>query len=182
MAGISIVLFNVLSVWVLSIYSTQLKANFLSVSKDLARNPLILSVLAGLLASWAEVELPKWILVSGDYFTAMTLPLALVCVGGSLSLQAFVASGRTALSASLFKVFLSPVIFTLGGAMLGFEGRDLGMLYFFLASPTAVVSYVMSRASGRDGKLAANIIVVSTLLSVVTIMLGLYLLQLVGLV
>ncbi|GGB78495.1 malate transporter [Marinobacterium zhoushanense] len=177
MAGLIIVLFNVLSVIVLGVYSTSFKADVRSVIKDLARNPLILSVLAGLLASSAGVTLPEWIMVSADYFSSMTLPLALVCVGGTLSLSAFIDSGRIALSSSLFKVLWTPALFTLGAVLLGFEGRDLGMLYLFLASPTAAVSYVMARASGSDGKLAANIIAISTAISVITIMAGLYILR-----
>ncbi|WP_165855534.1 AEC family transporter [Marinobacter sp. JSM 1782161] len=176
-AGIGIVLFNVLSVVVLGIYSPTFETNLRSVVINLTRNPLILSVLAGLLASWAGVTLPQWIMVSGDYLASMTLPLALVCIGGSLSLGALLDSGRPAISASLIKVLWSPVLFTVLAWLVGFEGRDLGMLYLFLASPTAAVSYVMARAAGSDDKLAANIIAISTVLSVATIMAGLYLLQ-----
>lgn len=181
-AGISIVLFNVLSVIVLGIYSPTFETDLKSVIGNLASNPLILSVLAGLLASWAGVGLPQWVMVSGDYFASMTLPLALVCIGGTLSLGSLVDSGRVAVSASLIKVLWAPALFTGLAWLIGFEGRDLGMLYLFLASPSAAVSYVMARAAGSDGKLAANIIAISTVFSVVTIMVGLYLLKHYGLV
>lgn len=182
MAGLIIVLFNILSVIVLGIYSTSFKADIRSVALDLLKNPLILSVVAGLVASYAGVTLPEWLLVSADYFSSMTLPLALICVGGSLTLSAFLDSGRIAFSASMIKVLWTPVIFTLLAVLVGFEDRDLGMLYLFLASPSAAVSYVMARAAGSDGKLAANIIAISTAMSVLTIMLGLFLLQLLGMV
>lgn len=181
-AGIGIVLFNVLSIVVLGIYSPTFESDIKSVLSNLARNPLILSVLAGLLASWMGLGLPEWVMVSGDYFASMTLPLALVCIGGSLSLGSMVDSGRLAISASLIKVLWTPVLFTVIAWFIGFEGRDLGMLYLFLASPTAAVSYVMARAAGSDGKLAANIIAISTVFSIVTIMFGLYLLEHYGLI
>lgn len=182
LAGMIIVLFNVLSIIVLAFYSPHFDADFKSVIKGLAKNPLILSVLAGLLASWMNVQLPQWILISADYFSAMTLPLALICVGGSLSMAAFIHSGKIAFSSSLFKVLWTPIVFTLLAALIGFEGRDLGMLFLFLASPTAAASYVMARSAGSDGRLAANIIAISTVISVVSIMLGLYGLQVAGLI
>lgn len=182
MSGLVIVLFNILSTIVLSVYSTSYEANLRSVLRDLARNPLIISVVAGLLASSAQLSLPSWLLVSGEYFGSVTLPVALICVGGSLSLGAFIDSGRVAISSSLLKVLWLPLIFTTLAWALGFEGRELGMLFLFLASPTAAVSYVMARASGGNAKLAANIIALSTIMSVLTIMLGLYLLQYWGLV
>jgi hypothetical protein len=115
--------------------STSYEANLRSVLRDLARNPLIISVAAGLLASSAQLSLPSWLLVSGEYFGSVTLPVALICVGGSLSLGAFIDSGRVAISASLLKVLWLPLIFTTLAWLLGFEGRELGLL-FLLASRT----------------------------------------------
>lgn len=182
LAGLIIVLFNVLSIVVLAFYSPHFDADVKSVIKGLAKNPLILSVLAGLLASWMNIQLPQWVLISADYFSAMTLPLALICVGGSLSMAALIHSGKIALSASLFKVLWTPIVFTLLAAFIGFEGRDLGLLFLFMASPTAAASYVMARSTGSDGRLAANIIAISTVISVVSIMFGLYGLQMTGLI
>lgn len=179
MSGIVIVLFNILSTIVLSVYSSQ-GAELKPVLKGLARNPLIISVIAGLLASAAGLQLPPWLLVSGEYFGSMTLPIALVCVGGSLSLSSLRLSGRAVLGASLAKVLWTPLIFTALALLLGFEGREIGMLFLFLASPTAAVSFVMARAMGSDGRMAASIIALSTILSVGTIMLGLFLLHLLG--
>jgi len=179
MSGIGIVLFNILSTIVLSVYSSS-GAELKPVLKGLARNPLIISVIAGLLGSAAGLELPSWIQVSGEYFGSMTLPIALVCVGGSLSLSSLRASGRAVIGSSLAKVFWTPLIFTALALAIGFEGREIGMLFLFLASPTAAVSFVMARAMGSDGRMAASIIALSTLLSVVTIMLGLFLLHLLG--
>lgn len=179
MSGIVIVLFNILSTIVLSVYSSQ-GAELKPVLKGLARNPLIISVIAGLLASAAGLQLPQWLRVSGEYFGSMTLPIALVCVGGSLSLSSLRLSGRAVIGASLAKVFWTPLIFTTLALLLGFEGREIGMLFLFLASPTAAVSFVMARAMGSDGRMAASIIALSTIMSVVTIMLGLYLLHALG--
>lgn len=177
MAGMGIFLFNVLSVIVLSTYSQIYDANLLSVMKSIARNPLVVAVVAGLAGSLLGLTLPEWVMISGDYLVSLTLPLALISIGGSLSLHTLRDGGALALSASLMKVFVSPVLLILLAIALGFSGRDLGMLFLFLASPTAAVSYVMARAANGDEKLAANIIVISTLISIVTILAGLICLE-----
>lgn len=181
MAGIIIVVFNVLSTIVLSVYGSGYRTTFWRILRDLARNPLITAVVAGLLGSVAGISLPPWLVVSGEYFAGITLPIALICVGGSLSLSALHSSGSLALGASFIKVLWSPLLFTALAWGVGFDGRELGMLFLFLASPTAAVSYVMAKVAGSNGRLAAGIIAISTLLSAASIMAGLMLLGYLGL-
>lgn len=177
LAGIAVILFNVLSVIVLSIHSGQQHPGLVQLLLRVVRNPLILAVCAGLIASYISLPIPEWLLVSGDYLAAVALPVALICIGGALSLRALSDSGTVAISSGLIKVVLYPFAFTVLAWLLGFDGRELGILFLFLASPTAAASYVMARAAGSDGKLAANIIAFTTVLSLVTITGGLYGLQ-----
>jgi len=177
LSGIVVVIFNVLSAIILSMYSPTFDANVKSILREIARNPVIIAVVAALIASGLGVSLPEWVIKSGNYFASMSLPIALICIGGTLSIGSFKASGRIALSASLHKVVWMPLIFVTVAWLMGFEGRELGMLFLFLATPTAAVSYVMVRAAGSSVALAANIIAMTTVISVVSIMAGLYLLN-----
>jgi len=70
-----------------------------------------------------------------------------------------------------------PLFFVPLAWLLGFEGRELGILFLFLATPTAAASYVMVRAAGSSASLAANIIALTTVISVVSFMAGLYVLN-----
>ncbi|WP_166263991.1 AEC family transporter [Marinobacter caseinilyticus] len=181
LSGVAVILFNILSVIVLSIYSGQARPSLLQLLSRVLRNPLILGVLTGLLASYLRLPLPEWLLVSGNYLAAIALPVALICIGGALSFRSLADSGLTALASSLIKVVFYPFLFTWLAWLVGFEGPELGILFLFLASPTAAASYVMARAAGSDGKLAANIIALTTILSLVTITGGVYGLQRLGL-
>lgn len=174
LSGLVIILFNILSTIVLSVYSPVFKFNLSSILKELVKNPLIVSVMIGLAVSYTNLMPPTWFMISGEYLASMTLPIALICIGGTLSLSALVTSGGPAISASMFKLILIPAIFTLIGKLIGFEGRELGILFLFLAAPTAAVSYVMAKAAGGDARFAANIIALSTALSIITISAGLY--------
>ena len=45
-----------------------------------------------------KIGLPGWLESSGQYLADMTLPLALICIGGTLSLASLRASSGLALS------------------------------------------------------------------------------------
>jgi predicted permease len=107
----------------------------------------------------------------------MTLPLALICIGGTLSLAALRKSGELALSASLVKMIGLPVLATLGAWLWGVRGPELGILFLYFASPTAAASFVMARQANGNHELAAAIIVITTLMAAVTTNIGIFLLQ-----
>ncbi|MCY1422558.1 Membrane transport protein [compost metagenome] len=177
LAGLVILLYNSLAAVVLAIYSPSIKSDPWSIFKSILCNPLIISVLAaGPLAYW-QVGLPNWLLTSADYLAQMTLPLALICIGGTLSLASLRASGNLAISASLMKVVWLPLLGTLGAWFCGFRGAELGILFLYIGSPTAAASYVMARAANGNHELAAAIIVITTLAAAVTTNIGIFLLQ-----
>ena len=78
------------------------------------------------------------------------------------------------------KMIWLPLLATLGAWLWGFRGADLGVLFLYFASPTAAASFVMARAVGSDHRLAATIIVITTLSTAVTINAGLLLLSWLG--
>jgi len=177
LAGLVILLYNSLSVVVLAVYSPTLKSDPWSIFKSILRNPLIISVLLATPLAYAKLALPNWLLTSADYIAQMTLPLALICIGGTLSLASLRASGRMAVSASLVKMVWLPLVFTFGGWLCGFRGAELGILFLYIGSPTAAASYVMARSSNGNHELAASIIVITTLAAAVTTNIGIFLLQ-----
>jgi predicted permease len=177
LAGLVIVLYNSLSVVVLAIYSPNIKSDPWSICKSIVVNPLIISVLLATPITWLQVPIPNWILTSADYVAQMSLPLALMCIGGTLSLAALRSSGTLAMSASAVKMILLPIIGTFGAWLLGFRGAELGILFLYIGAPSASVGYVMVRASGGNYSLAAAIIVITTLAAAITTNIGIFLLQ-----
>ena len=182
MAGAIIVIYNILSAIVLAIYSPSIQSDIGSILRNLIRNPLILSVLLAIPVAYWQIPLPSWLMTSGEYFGSMSLPLALICIGGTLSVRSVKAGSGLAIDASLWKTVWLPALGVLGALMLGYRDAALGTLFLFLASPTAAVSFVMAKAANADTKLAANIIVVSTFSCMLTVSLGIFILTLSGLI
>ena len=177
LAALVILLYNTLSTIVLAVYSPVIKSYPWSICKSLFRNPLIISVLAAVPFAAFKIVLPGWLQASGEYLAAMTLPLALICIGGTLSLAALRKSGDLAFSASLLKMIGLPLITTWGAWLYGFRGPELGTLFLYFASPTAAASFVMARAANGNHELAAAIIVITTVMAAVTTNIGIFVLQ-----
>ena len=180
LGGLVILSYNTLAVIVLSIYNPQAKTTPLGLLKGILGNPLIVGVLAAIPFAWWQISLPQWLLTSAGYFAQMSLPLALICIGGTLSLAALRESSGVAVSSSLMKLVWLPVLATLGAWCWGFRQADLAILFVYFASPTAAASYVMVKAIDGNHQLAAVIIVLTTLGSVLSINLGLLALQWLG--
>ncbi|MFC0703600.1 AEC family transporter [Marinobacter persicus] len=179
--GLVIVVYNTLSVVVLLAYHPEKSMNFASTARDIARNPLILAVIIALPVAGSGINLPAWMMTSGDYFASLTLPLALLCIGATISLKSLRSDSGPALGSSFWKMVLLPVGCTFAAWLAGFEGRELGLMFLFFASPTAAASFVMVKALGGNDKLAANIIALTTLLASITVTLGVFVLQSAGL-
>ncbi|WP_431146215.1 AEC family transporter [Pseudomonas alvandae] len=177
LAALVILFYNTLSTIVLAVYSPVIKSDPWSICKSVISNPLIISVIVAAPFAYWQIGLPNWFETSAKYLSQMTLPLALMCIGGTLSLAALRKSGKMALSSSLVKMVGLPLVTTLGAWLWGFRGAELGILFLYFGSPTAAASYVMARAADGNHELAAAIIVITTLMAAITTNLGIFVLQ-----
>ncbi|KPX42741.1 Uncharacterized protein ALO68_03250 [Pseudomonas syringae pv. helianthi] len=177
LAALVIVFYNTLSTIVLAVYSPVIKSDPWSVFKSVLANPLIISVIIASPFAYFSIGLPKWLETSGSYLAQMTLPLALICIGGTLSLASLRKSGNLAISASVMKMITLPLLCTLAAWLVGFRGAELGILFLYFASPTAAASYIMARTANGNYELAAAIIVITTLAAAVTTNVGIFILQ-----
>lgn len=131
----------------------------------LATNPLILSCVAGLIVLGFGWKLPQPIRQTCETLGDMTTPLALLGIGAALTFKTLRSYwARATLSAGI-KVFAAPLIGLLLARWLALSTAELRMALIFLACPSATVTYIMAQQMGADDGLAANIVVLSTLLA-----------------
>lgn len=180
--AMTVVLYNVLSVYVLNRSLHHATNSLLPTLIGIAKNPLIIAIFAGFAVNAINLNLPGVVMDSGKYLSQMVLPLALICIGGSLSIERLTRIDAATLSACMWKLFLSPIIACAIAIGLGIRGDALAILFLLAASPTATISFVMVQAMKGNGELAANIVAQTTLWSLITVTLGLWLLQIMNLV
>ncbi len=167
-------LFNVMSVIVLQSSQHQMGASGMRMmTRSIATNPLIIACVVGLgfmLLGW---PVPVFAGRSLEALGGAAVPIALLCIGGSL--QSIQLRGNRAgiVAAAVVKVFVGPLIAWGLGRICGIEGTELRILLVLVACPTAAAAYIMARQMGGDESLAAGSIALSTMLSVISLALAL---------
>ncbi|MBE1277863.1 AEC family transporter [Enterovibrio baiacu] len=150
--------------------------------RTLTKNPLIISILSGMVFYMLSIPVPNVVVDAGNYLAKMTLPLALLCTGASLNFSLMKKEKGPSWFASSYKLIVAPLLITFGAYLVGFRGIELGILFFMNASPVAAASYVMVRSMGGNAVLAANIIAFTTVLSAITCTAGIVILKAYGLI
>jgi len=139
------------------------------IGRQIITNPIILACLAGIAWSVLKLPLPGMVDRTFRLLTPATLPLSLLCLGGSFS---FERARKGFLIAALAAFLKGGVLTGIGIALsrwMGLSGDDLRIGAIMLGCPTAVVTYVMAARLRGDTDLAGTIVIVSTAASAVTI-------------
>lgn len=135
-------------------------------TREIVRNPIILSSVAGALWHHAGWVLPRIVERPLDSVAKMALPLALLCIGAALMTVPLRGNRRIATVAALHKVAVSPLIGYGIGRLMGLDAPAMLAVLIYLACPTAAISYTMVRQIGGDEAVAASVVVISAVLSV----------------
>jgi malonate transporter len=163
-------LYNVLAVVVLS-HGTRTEGEALParILRELASNPLIWAVIVGLIFALSGLRVGGTADRTLEYLSRLTLPLALIGIGGSLSFSSM-KHGRALWSlASAVKLVLLPALVFAIALVSKIEPEVMKVVTLAAACPTAVASFPMARAMGADAPLAGEIVSVTTLVSVLTL-------------
>jgi len=161
--ALSVPLCNVAAVWPLARHGGH------SYARELLRNPLILSTVAGLVANLIGLKFPDAVATTMQRIGLAALPVGLMAVGAGLRLGGLKASpGLAAALLSIRHAVLPAVAIALTAlTALGAEQRLVVVL--FAALPTASSAYVLAARMGGDGSFVAGLVTVSTLLGMVSV-------------
>jgi len=175
------VLYNVLSVVALTVpQKRERRIHTRQIIYQVVTNPLLIAAFISLPISLLSWPLPQIVENSAEQLASLTLPLALLGIGGSLSFKGLQKDWRLSLVAGLLRIVVIPLIVVGLALHLGFRDDRVGVLFFLFASPTAIASYSMADAMGSNSRLAGHIILLTTLGSIVTISLGIIWLKSLG--
>jgi hypothetical protein len=166
--GFLIPLINVLAVSTLIWFSGQPisgRRRLAVTLKALVSNPLILACFAGLLYARAIHRFPSFLDNTLRLMSLVTLPLALMSIGGALTFANLRGYLRPSLAGAAIKLAILPLAGYGMLAWLEVTGVALQTAMIFFALPTSTAIYVLSSQLGSDTALASATIVVSTVLS-----------------
>jgi len=176
--GFTIPVVNVLSVATLIWFSSgsyTLKVKIVYILKALISNPLILGCIAGILYAHNVGRFPLFLTNSFKLAVYITLPLALLSIGGSLTFKGLKKKIGLALKASAFKLIMLPLAGFIFFKLMHVTGMAFHVGMIFLTLPTSPAIYILSSQLNSETELATAAIVLSTILSSISLSLALYL-------
>lgn len=139
------------------------------VLKAIVTNPLLLAGLIGLLVPLSGVALPGFIDRALTSLGNAAVPIALLCIGGSLATTRLEGRRSYIVLASILKVAVLPFLVFWMGKLGGLGPKEMRIAMVLTACPTAAASFVMAKQMGGDEALASGSIALSTLLSALSL-------------
>ena len=165
--ALSVPLCNVAAVWPLARHGGH------SYLREIARNPLIISTLAGLAANIAGLRFPDAVATTLQRIGLAALPLGLMAVGAGLTFGALKASPGLAASLLAIRHAVLPAVAIGLASTLALPPAQASIVVLFAALPTAASAYVLAARMGGDGNFVAGIVTLSTLLGMLSVPLAL---------
>ncbi len=178
-------LYNIFSVIVLTFEandSTNIdkKAKIRQAGMNICKNPIILSILAGLIAGLLGIQFPTLVNKTISNVAQMATPLALITIGAGFEGRKALAKIAPTMAASTIKLVLQPLVFLPVAAWMGFSGEKMIAILIMLASPTTPSCYIMAKSMNNDEVLTASVIVTTTLMAAFTLTGWIFLLKTLG--
>jgi predicted permease len=161
--ALSVPLCNVAAVWPLARHGGH------SYTRELLRNPLILSTAAGLLANVLGLQFPEAVATTLHRIGLAALPLGLMAVGAGLQFRGLREAPRFAAAMLTIRHAVLPAI-SIGLALwLALPEAQRTIVLAFAALPTASSAYVLAARMGGNGPYVAGVVTLSTLVGMVGI-------------
>ena len=170
---------------------------------NIAKNPLIIGIVAGLVfvgLRYAEIAIwgnPAPFTVKDEltfvYSTLsnlkqVTTPLALIVLGGQFEFSAIKGMSREIVTGTVFRIVIAPLL-GVGCAvllseitpLLSFGSTEYPAIIALFGTPVAVSSAIMAGEMNNDEQLAGQLVVWTSICSIVTLFLTVFLLMSFGL-
>ena len=177
-----VTIYNTTSVVILEMFNTNGKINVKNIAFNVIKNPLLQGAVIGLVFFLLGIHVPESIVTPIAAFSDATSPLALFVLGGTLHFNEISHNLKYLVPTLSFKLLILPAVMMAIGYAFGLRELELFLLVAVYGTPVAAASYPMAQNMGGDGELAGQLVVISTVVSVVTLFFWIFLLRFVGLI
>lgn len=153
------------------------KALILHTLAGIAKNPMIISIGLGLIASLIRLPIPGILVKTTNNFAVLASPLALIGLGAGFEGRKALQKIKPTILASLIRLMIQPAVFLPLAAYMGFRDEKMVALLVMLGAPTTASSYIMAKNLEHEGVLTSSIVVATTFFSSITMTFWLYVMK-----
>lgn len=173
--------YNVASVIILEVFRGG-KVSAKQLVYNVLTTPLVVGALIGAAFLLTGIPLPECLLLPIGKLAALSTPIAIVTLGGTLHFNAIGKNMRYIVPTLLFKMGILPLLMVMLSVALGFNELERFITLILFATPVAAASYPMARNLGGDGELAGQFVVISTVLAIGTMFVWIVVLRTIGVI
>ncbi len=168
------------------------------------KNPLIISIFLGIIVLWIRSFIPvdpltlkpvfsiknniEFLYLVIKWIGQIASPLALIILGGTFEFFAIRDMAKQVVIGTFSRIIIAPlmtlplaIILSNNTAFFNFTSTEYPALIALFASPVAVVSAIMAREMKNDEKLAVQLVVWTTTVSIISIFIIVFIFRSLGL-
>ena len=177
----AVIMYNGYSVIALEYYKGD-KVNKGRLLKNLFTNPLIIATVVSSIFVLLNIIIPKMIMSGFSLLASVASPLALFLLGASFTFSSARKYIKDIFWVTLFRLIIIPAVVVITTMAMGFSNIGIVILYVTFGVPTSVSSYSMAMELQADHELAGQLVVFTSLFSILSVFLFTILLQTLGIV
>ncbi|WP_347861418.1 AEC family transporter [Salimicrobium sp. PL1-032A] len=136
--------------------------------------PVLYALLAGILLNVGNVDVPSFIWVPSNYIADAMIAIALLMLGAQVAKIEWTMNFSSVYMSLLLRLVIGPILALLMILTFGLDGTTAQALFIASAMPTAVNSAVIAQEYDNYPEFAAQIVLLSTVFSAVTVTLVIY--------
>lgn len=173
---IVIPLYNSFAVIILEYYRGE-KVNRMRIVKSTIKNPLILASILAIILLKLNITLPNIVHKSISDLAKITTPIAFIILGASLKFESLKNNFKLIMYTNTLRLIVFPLFAILIAHSLGFGKLQIASYLAVFATPTAVSSFTMAKEMNADYDLAAEIVVSTSIFSILTLFIWIFILK-----
>jgi len=167
---------NAILIYTLGVHIASRSASWKDSAREIGRVPLVYAALGGLALNLLHVAPPALLTDSLKFIGTAAIPLVLIVLGVNLSGIRLAQLSTAALAAAL-RLFGGLALGLLMVALFDFQGVTRAVVLFESAMPSAAFGSILCAKYGNESELVSTVVFITTVASVVTVPLLLYLLR-----
>ena len=162
----------IITTMVVSLKNTHQKDSKKAISNifiEIAKNPFILAMIAGLLVSLLPKEKMSILIDTTELLGSAALPIMLLTIGAKIKVRDLTLKITPIIISNSLKLFILPVIVYFIASYFRLSQVEIVVAVIFASVPTATMSYTLAKQFGADDQLMRGILTTQVVLSFITI-------------
>ena len=181
LVAVLVPIYNISAVIILEYYRGK-SASLGKLLVNILKNPLIIGAIFGIGFALTPFTMPVCLSKPIGALGSLCTPLAMFVLGGTLHLSAIRKNLKYLVPGLALKLVIVPLIVLLIMKPFNFSAAQIFAMFCMFATPVATSSYPMAASMDADGELAGQFVVISTVLSIITLFLWIYVLKTFGVI